>query len=173
LDLGKSQNKAHQEVSIWQAKCKDFDPTTLEKHRAMVSTTIVNLKKREDDFEFLSFLVDNQDEKIQEGKKEHDFTMTQLESLSAKVELLDNQGTINKIWIQGLLRHIHLMSNGEGVSSTPLPIEDPPTMLVGSSRVIFVEPCPICSFYFMCNNILMLSCGAHISPLLLGDTFGD
>jgi hypothetical protein len=61
------------------------------------------LKKREKDFEFHTFLVENQHEKIQEGKKEHDLTMTQLESLSAEVELLDNQGNINKIWIQGLL----------------------------------------------------------------------
>ncbi len=61
------------------------------------------MKKREKDFEFHTFLVENQHEKIQEGKKEHDLTMTQLESLSAEVELLDNQGNINKIWIQGLL----------------------------------------------------------------------
>jgi hypothetical protein len=65
-------------------------------------------------------LVENQREKIQEGKKEHDLTVTQLESLSVEVELLDNQGSINKICIQGLLCQIHLMSNGASVSSTPL-----------------------------------------------------
>jgi len=81
----------------------------------MVSTTIAVLKKRGWDFEFHTFLVDNQREKIQEGKKEHDLIVTQLESLS-----VDNQGNINKIWIQGLLCHIHLMSNGASVSNTPL-----------------------------------------------------
>jgi hypothetical protein len=85
-----------------------------------VSTTIVVLKKREQDFEFHTFLVENQHENIQEGEKEHDLTMTQLESLSAEVKLLDNQGSINKIWIRGLLCQIHLMSNGAGVSNTPL-----------------------------------------------------
>lgn len=63
----------------------------------MVSTIVANLKKREHDFEFHTFLVDNQHEKIQEGKIEHDLTMTQLEYLSVEVELLDNQDTINKI----------------------------------------------------------------------------
>jgi len=86
----------------------------------MVSTIVVVLKKREQDFEFHTFLVNNQREKIHEGKKEHDLTVTQLESLSAEVKLLDNQGSINKIWIQGLLCQIHLMSNGVGVSNTPL-----------------------------------------------------
>jgi hypothetical protein len=86
----------------------------------MVSTTIAILKKREQDFEFHYFLVNNQREKIHEGKKEHDLIVTQLESLSAEVELLDNQGSINKIWIQGLLCQIRLMLNGVGVSSTPL-----------------------------------------------------
>jgi hypothetical protein len=81
----------------------------------MVSTIIAVLKKRERDFEFHTFLVDNQHEKIQEGKKEHDLIVTQLESLSA-----DNQGNINNIWIQCLLCHIRLMSNGASVSNIPL-----------------------------------------------------
>jgi hypothetical protein len=58
--------------------------------------------------------------------------MTQLGTLNVELELLDNKGTISKIWIQGLLCQIHLMSNGAGVSSTPLPIKDPPTMVVGA-----------------------------------------
>jgi hypothetical protein len=40
LDLGKSRDNVHQEFYVWQAKCKDYDPTTLEKHRVVVSTTI-------------------------------------------------------------------------------------------------------------------------------------
>jgi hypothetical protein len=97
LDLGKSQDNVRQEVHVWQAKCKDFDPIALEKHKVMVSTIIVVLKKREWDFEFHTFLVDNQHEKIQEGKKEHDLTVTQLIFLSVEVKLFDNQGNINKI----------------------------------------------------------------------------
>jgi hypothetical protein len=51
LDLGKNRNNVHQEVFVWQAKCKDYNPIALEKHRAMATTTIANLKKREWDFE--------------------------------------------------------------------------------------------------------------------------
>jgi len=132
LDLGKNQDNVRQEVFVWQAKCKDSNPIALEKHRATATIAIIDLKKGEQDFEFQTFLIDNQGGKIQEGKKEHDLTMTQLGTLSVEVELLDNKGTISKIWIQGLLCQIHLMSNGAGVSSTPLPVEDLPTMVVGA-----------------------------------------
>ncbi len=69
LDLGESWDNVHQKVFVWQTKCKDFDPIVLEKHRAMAVTTIVDLKKRVWDFEFQTFSIDNQCEKIQEGKK--------------------------------------------------------------------------------------------------------
>jgi hypothetical protein len=53
-------------------KCEDLNATldyiVVEKYRAMGAIVVVNLKKRERDFEFQLFLVDNQKEKVQEGQ---------------------------------------------------------------------------------------------------------
>jgi hypothetical protein len=46
----------------------------------MAATIVVDLKKIKWDFEFQTFLVDIQHEKIKKSKKEHDLTMTELET---------------------------------------------------------------------------------------------
>lgn len=94
-EFGKSRDKAWQEVAKCQLKCKDLsvtlDYTVVEKYRAMVAIVVTNLKKRERDFEFQLFLVDNQREKMQEGQKKHDLALTQLEVVSVDVQLLENE----------------------------------------------------------------------------------
>lgn len=50
------------------------------------------------------------------------------------------------------------MSNGFGIFTTPLPIENPTTMLMGSLGVFFVEPCLVCGLFYTCNNICISSC---------------
>jgi hypothetical protein len=51
------------------------------------------------------------------------------------------------------------MSNGFDISTTPLPIEIPTTMLVGSPGMLFVEPCLVCGLCYTYNNICISSCG--------------
>jgi hypothetical protein len=70
-EFSKSRDKARQKVTKCQLKCENLniilDYIVVEKYRAMVATIVANLKKRERDFEFQLFLVDNQREKMQEG----------------------------------------------------------------------------------------------------------
>jgi len=170
--LCRSRDNTHNDVSICHSKCTNStissNPTALKKYKAMASTTIVNLNKTKWDFELQNFLVENEHEKVQEGQKEHDQTLTRLESLTIEVKLFNHETSHSKIWIKGLLHQIHLMSNGASVSNTPLPIDNPTTMLPGNPRVIFVEPCPICGLYFFCNNIIMSSCGCTYHPFYMG-----
>jgi hypothetical protein len=58
------------------------------------------------------------------------------------------------------------MSNGTSGSSTPLPIDNPTTMLLGRLGVIFVEPCLISGLYFF--YIIMSSCGCTYHPYCMG-----
>ncbi len=60
------------------------------------------------------------------------------------------------------------MSNSVSVSSTPLPIDNPTTMLPRSHGVFFVEACPICGLYFFCNNVIVSSCGCTYHPFYMG-----
>ncbi len=62
-EFSKSKDKGWQEIAECQLKCKDsniaLDLTTLEKYMAMATIIIVDLKKKEKDFEFQLFFVDN------------------------------------------------------------------------------------------------------------------
>ncbi len=75
----------------------------MDKYRAMVAIVVANLKKRERDFEFQLFLVNNEREKMQEGQKKHDLALTQLEVVSVDVQLLENENNPNQLLIKGLL----------------------------------------------------------------------
>jgi hypothetical protein len=74
----------------------------------------------------------------------------------------------NKTWVVGLLKQIHLMSNGFGVSSYPLLVDDLETMPMGSPSCIMITTCPICEKFFKCHNILVLSCGYTYHSFCLG-----
>ncbi len=86
---------------VSHSKCKDStissNPIDLKKYKAMTSTIVVALKKCEQDFELQNILVENEHEIVQEGQKKHDLALTQLESLTTKVKLLDHEGSHNKI----------------------------------------------------------------------------
>jgi len=66
------------------------------------------------------------------------------------------------------MKQIYDMCNRPNVHAFPLPIKNPISMLVGNSNVILVEACPICSCFFSCNNILVLSCGCMYHPFYEG-----
>jgi hypothetical protein len=59
-----------------------LDYIVVEKYRAMAATIVTNLKKR---FWVSTILVNNQREKMQEGQKEHDLALTQLEVVNVDV----------------------------------------------------------------------------------------
>jgi hypothetical protein len=51
------------------------------------------------------------------------------------------------------------MTHGNGVFTSPLPIENPLEALEGDSQLVFVTNCPIYGFYYACKNIVITSCG--------------
>jgi len=51
------------------------------------------------------------------------------------------------------------MTHGNGVFTSPLPIENPLEALEGDSQLVFVTNCPIHGFYYACKNIVITSCG--------------
>jgi hypothetical protein len=60
------------------------------------------------------------------------------------------------------------MSNGNGITNFLLPIQNPTSILKGSSSIVVITTCPICGFYFSCNNILATSCGCTYQSWCLG-----
>jgi hypothetical protein len=73
--------------------------------------------------------------------------------------MLGFQISHNVLWVEGLAKQINLMSNGANVTTTPLPLKNPKSMSIKSPSAIIVKACPICSSFYVCNNILVLSYG--------------
>jgi len=98
LELCRNKDNTRKEVSLCHSKCTNStissNPIVLKKYKAMASTSIASLKKSKRDFELQNFLVENEHEKVQEGQKEHDLALTQLEYLTIEVKLLDHEASI-------------------------------------------------------------------------------
>jgi hypothetical protein len=82
--------------------------------------------------------------------------------------MLGFQISCNVLWAKGLAKQINLMSNGANVTTTPLPLKNPKSMFVGSSCAIIIKACPICSSFYVCNNIMVLSCGYTYHQFCVG-----
>jgi hypothetical protein len=50
------------------------------------------------------------------------------------------------------------MAHGDGITVTPLPIENPATIPNYQMDFNFIV-CPICGLFYVCNNIMISSCG--------------
>ncbi len=72
------------------------------------------------------------------------------------------------MWVEGLVKQINLMSNGVGVTPIPLPLKNPKSMFVKSHSAIIVKACPICSSFYVCNNVLVLACGCTYHQFCAG-----
>lgn len=86
--------------------------------------------------------------KMEEGEKQLRLVTEQLEKTTIELNLLEN--------------------NGSGITSTPLPIEDPNSIPTGESTIFWVTPCPICGLLYSCNNIVVSSCRCMYHPFCLG-----
>jgi hypothetical protein len=77
----------------------------------------------------------------------------------AQLEMLEFQVLHIVLWGTGLAKQLNLMSNGANVIATPLPLKNLKFMYVRSPNVVIVKTYLICSSFYACNNILVLSCG--------------
>lgn len=82
--------------------------------------------------------------------------------------MLDFQEGQNKVWVQGLVQQIHCMSNGSGITSYFLFIQNPTSILEGSSSIVVIIAYPIRGSDFSCNNILVASYGCTYHSWCLG-----
>lgn len=58
------------------------------------------------------------------------------------------------------MHQIRLMLKGARITTNPLPIENPNTMLIHTSKLVALFPtCPICALFYSYNNLVLSSCG--------------
>jgi len=105
--------------------------------------------------------------RIEEGKKDHEVVFQKLANIAIKLDVLDHQVDHSKIWIQGLVHQVQLMSNGSKVTIAPLLVKSPNNILTRRLSSITVMACPICDFFNENNDIIMMSCGCTYHPFCL------
>lgn len=74
--------------------------------------------------------------------------------------------TSSKMWVGGLLQQIQFMANESGITSLPLPIDNPRKLPIRQPSTISMIDCPICTLFYAYNNVVA-SCGCtyHLSYL--------
>ncbi len=117
------------------------------------------------------FIVKRGSQRVDDFEKEHAHVSSRLKDVTAQLEVLEFQISCNVLWAEGFAKQINLISNGANVTPTRLPLKNPKSMFVKSSSAIIVKTYPICSSFYACNNILVLSCSYTISPILCKFTF--
>jgi hypothetical protein len=96
---------------------------------------------------------------MEEGKKELSKISERFQESKLKLQTLDHKVGNNKVWIDGLVHQIQFMTYGNGMITTPLPIENPPIVPIGDPQLVLVTNCLIYGFYYACKNIVVISCG--------------
>ncbi len=74
----------------------------------------------------------------------------------------------NKVWVGGLLQQIQFMANGNGITSLPLPIDNPCKLLTRQPFTISMTECPIYTLIYACNNVVVPSYGCTYHLFCLG-----
>jgi hypothetical protein len=94
---------------------------------------------------------------VEEGKVELEATTKEFQRFEKDLQLLTHRMLGSKIWIDGLVHQIQLMSHGNGIINAPFPIENRKNMLIGQFGNFWVTPCLIYGLFYACNNILVSS----------------
>ncbi len=94
---------------------------------------------------------------MEEGKVELEATTKEFQRFEKDLQLLTHRMLGSKIWIDGLVHQIQLMSHGNGIINAPFPIENRKNMLIGQFGNFWVTPCLIYGLFYACNNILVSS----------------
>jgi hypothetical protein len=94
---------------------------------------------------------------VEEGKTKLEATTKEFQRFEKDLQLLTHRMLGSKIWIDGLVHQIQLMSHGNGIINAPFPIENRKNMLIGQFGNFWVTPCLIYGLFYACNNILVSS----------------
>jgi hypothetical protein len=127
-----------------------------------------DFKDFEKDLGMQKFLVKRGCQKVDDFEKKHAHVSSRVKDVPVQLEVLKFQIMCNVLCAKGLAKQINLMSNGANVITTPLPMKNLKSMSTVSLSVIIVKACPICSSFYVCNNILMLSCGCTYHQFCVG-----
>jgi hypothetical protein len=72
------------------------------------------------------------------------------------------------MWVGGLLQQIQLMANGSGITSLPLPIDNPRKLPTRQPFLVSMTDCPIWTLFYVCNNVVVASYGCTYHLFYLG-----
>ena len=99
-----------------------------------------------------------------ELKNEHKFILEQLQRSVAYVKLHQLRCSQSDMYIQQLLQLMDMMASNSIYYTTPLPIDNPSSLVVG---ILYISEYPICGYAFKCWNIAVEECRCTCHPFYL------
>jgi len=81
--------------------------------------------------------------KMEEGKKKLLKIYERFQESKLELQTLDHRLGSSNVWINGLVYQIQLITYGNGMITTPFPIEIPFTFYVGNPQLVLIMNCVI------------------------------
>jgi len=103
----------------------------------------------------LQYVLDLLVDKVEEGNKKLLKKSERFQESKLELQTLDHRLGNSNVWIDGLVHQIQLMTYGNGMINTPLPIENPTITPIGNPQLVLVTNSLICEFYYACKNIVV------------------
>ena len=165
-------SRYHKEISEAEEKARSLvmtaTPEQLQAVRADVLRITDQLKLAERDSDLQKYLLDRMRSKLETTEKNLEEESTKLVEVSSKLLDFDHDQECNKLWISALKEQIQQMSEGQGVTGRPVPMDETDELPIGSDAVLFVRPCPVCGKFFSRKSFCVTSCGCMYHPFCLG-----
>jgi hypothetical protein len=120
-----------------------------------LSTSIDGLREVEIKVGNLQYVMDLLADKVEEGKKDLLEIFERFQESKLELQTLDHKLGSSKVRIDGLVHHIQFLTYANGMTTIPLPIENPPTTPIGDPQLVLVTNCPIYGS-FMHPRLLLL-----------------
>ncbi len=161
--LAKKQWKNSNTKTHFQSLNAYIDLTTLEKLRDMVEKLIEDFRDFEKDLGMQKFLMKRGCQWVDDFEKEHVRVSLGLKEVISQLEVLEFQILRNVLWVKGLAKQINLMSNGVGVTSTPMPLKNPNPCLLEVSVPSLLKPTILAQVFMLATTFWCCLMVVHIT----------
>jgi hypothetical protein len=142
--LAGKQRKVYNVKTHFQSLNAYTNLITLEKSKDLVKKLAKDFRDFEKKLGIQKFLVKRGCQIIDYFEKEHVHVSSRFKDVATQLEVLEFQILCNVLWAEGFTKTINLMSNGVGVTSTPLPMKNPKPMSIKTPSAIIIKAYPIC-----------------------------
>jgi hypothetical protein len=128
-----------------------------------VEKLIEDFRDFEKDLGMQKFLMKRGCQWVDDFEKEHVHVSPRLKEVIVQLEVLEFQILRTVLWVEGFTKQINLMSNGFGVTSTPMPLKNPNLCLSEVSVPSLLKPTLFAQVFMLATTLWCCLMVVHIT----------